>query len=593
MSDNARTLPLLPLNTGVVLPAMVVTLALETDEAKAAAEAALAGDGHLLLVPYADGRYAKVGTVARVDSAGELPNGMNALILRGLHRATLGAAVPAPVGTGGSGSGGAAAGSAALHVEAHQVSDRDATERTAELTKELRAVISAFAERRRSRRMPEALASTTDPGALVDTIVSVWSDLAPERKVEVLETTDVDDRIEKVTRWARDALAELELGDKIRTDVAEGMERTQREFLLRQQLAAIKKELGEGAGSEDVVETYRAKIAEMVMPEATRLAAEKEIDRLERTSEQNPEYGWIRTWLDTIVDLPWGKKSEDNLDVTDARRTLDADHTGLEEVKDRIIEYLAVRKLRAERGLTEAPGTTRGGGAIIALVGPPGVGKTSLGESVARALGRSFVRVALGGVRDEAEIRGHRRTYVGALPGRIVRAVKEAGTMNPVVLLDEVDKLGSDWRGDPSSALLEVLDPAQNHTFRDHYLEVDLDLSDVLFVATANVIETIPGPLLDRMELVRLDGYTEDEKIAIARDHLVARQLERNGLLKGEVVLTEDAFRAVVADYTREAGVRTLERELGKLLRKVATKLASQSVQTPLTVDADDVRSYL
>src|SRR4051812_6680793 len=408
MAESTQTLPLLPLNTGVVLPSMVVTLALETPEAKAAADAAVngVGDGRLLLVPYADGRYAKVGTVARVDTPGELPNGTTALTLRGLHRATLGAAVPAPTPIGGDHGGGASAASAALFVEAHPVPDAEPTERTRELTRELRGVISAFAERRRSRRMPEALASTTDSGQLVDTIVSVWSDLAPERKVEVLEATDVDNRIEKVLGWAREALAELELGEKIRTDVAEGMERTQRDFLLRQQLAAIKKELGEGAGSEDVVETYRAKIAEMVMPEATRLAAEKEIDRLERTSEQNPEYGWIRTWLDTIVDLPWGKKSDDNLDVTDARRTLDADHTGLEEVKDRIIEYLAVRKLRAERGLTEAPGTTRAGGAIIALVGPPGVGKTSLGESVARALGRSFVRVALGGVRDEAEIRG-------------------------------------------------------------------------------------------------------------------------------------------------------------------------------------------
>src|SRR3954447_22214965 len=355
MPESPQILPLLPLNTGVVLPAMVVTLALETPEAKAAAEAALSGDGdgngRLLLVPYADGRYAKVGTVAKVDTAGELPNGTSALILRGLHRAVLGAAVPAPARTPSHGET-----TEALFVEAHPIADGEPTERTRELTRELRAVISAFAERRRSRRMPEALASTTEPGALVDTIVSVWSDLAPERKIEILETTDVDQRVEKVLGWARDALAELELGDKIRTDVAEGMERTQREFLLRQQLAAIKKELGEGAGSEDVVETYRAKIAEMVMPEATRLAAEKEIDRLERTSEQNPEYGWIRTWLDTIVDLPWGKKSEDNLDVTDARRTLDADHTGLEEVKDRIIEYLAVRKLRVERGLTEAPG---------------------------------------------------------------------------------------------------------------------------------------------------------------------------------------------------------------------------------------------
>jgi ATP-dependent Lon protease len=292
-----------------------------------------------------------------------------------------------------------------------------------------------------------------------------------------------------------------------------------------------------------------------------------------------------------MTELPWSVRTDDRLDITEARRILDEDHTGLADVKDRIIEYLAVRKLRDERGLGLASG--RGSGAILTLIGPPGVGKTSLGESVARALGRKFVRVALGGIHDEAEIRGHRRTYVGALPGRIVRALKEAGTKNPVFMLDEIDKVGSDWRGDPSSALLEVLDPAQNHSFRDHYLEVDLDLSEVLFIATGNVAETIPGPLLDRMEVIRLDGYTEDEKVGIARDHLLARQLERNGLRPEEVDVTDSALRAVVADHTREAGVRNLERELGKVLRKVATKVASGSAEPPVEVDADDVRSYL
>jgi ATP-dependent Lon protease len=369
------------------------------------------------------------------------------------------------------------------------------------------------------------------------------------------------------------------------------MEKTQREFILRQQLAAIRKELGEGEDGEGVVETYRKAVEDGKMPEAVRAAVEREIGRLERTSEQSPEHGWIRTWLDTMTELPWGKKSEDTLDIPEARRVLDADHTGLEDVKDRILEYLAVRKLRRERGLADQGG--RGAGAIIALVGPPGVGKTSLGESVARAMGRKFVRVALGGVRDEAEIRGHRRTYVGAQPGRIARAMKEAGTMNPVFLLDEVDKVGADWRGDPSSALLEVLDPAQNHSFRDHYLEVELDLSDVLFIATANVVETIPGPLLDRMEVVRLDGYTEDEKLAIARDHLLARQVEQAGLRPDEVIVTSDALRTIVGDYTREAGVRNLERELGKLLRKAATRITAGEAATPLVVDAGEVRGYL
>src|SRR5829696_3187852 len=355
-------------------------------------------------------------------------------------------------------------------------------------------------------------------------------------------------------------------------------------------MSAIRKELGED-GEEDVVADYREKIGRAGMPEAVLAQAEKELGRLERTSEQSPEYGWIRTYLDWMTELPWSVRTEDNLVIADARRILDEDHEGLGDVKDRILEYLAVRKLRAERGLTESGG--RGSGAILTLVGPPGVGKTSLGESVARALGRKFVRVALGGVHDEAEIRGHRRTYVGALPGRIVRALTDAGTKNPVMMLDEIDKVGADWRGDPSSALLEVLDPAQNHTFRDHYLDVDLDLSEVLFIATANVAETIPGPLLDRMEVIRIDGYTEDEKVAIAKHHLVERQRERNGLRDDEVVFTDEALRAIVGDYTREAGVRNLERELGKALRKVATKIAAGDVDAPITIDAGDVREFL
>src|SRR6184192_1879931 len=401
--------------------------------------------------------------------------------------------------------------------------------------------------------------------------------------------TDLEERLTKLIDWTKGILAEASLKEKIRSDVAEGMEKTQREFLLRQQMEAIKKQLNEG--QTDVVSTYRERIAQAGMPENVLTEVNRELDRLERTSEQNPEYGWIRTYLDWMLDIPWNVRSEDNYDLAEARRILDEDHTGLSDVKDRIIEFLAVRKLRKERGLDVLGG--RGSGAIITLVGPPGVGKTSLGESVARSLGRKFTRVSLGGIRDEADIRGHRRTYVGALPGRIVRALKDAGTKNPVIMLDEIDKVGSDWRGDPSSALLEVLDPAQNHTFRDHYLEVDLDLSEVLFIPTANVSETIPAPLLDRMELIRLDGYTEEEKVAIARQHLLARQLERNGLGPNEVVVTDDALHTVVADYTREAGVRNLERELGRLLRKAATRISAGDADAPLAVDGADVRTYL
>ncbi len=499
--------------------------------------------------------------MAVVEESGELPNGLSAAIIRGLHRATLGAGV---AGTG-----------TALWVEAHDVVDGPVTAGAEDLGRELRAVLSVLAERRRSRRLPELLRTTTEPGALADGF-GAWSDMPTERKVELLEATDTEARVERALEWARDVLAEHEVAEKIRQEVGDGMEKQQREFLLRQQLQAIRKELGEGADDGNTIEELRDKAAETELPEAVALAVTKEIDKLERTSEQSPEHGWIRTWLDTILELPWGRRSDERMDVTEARRILDADHTGLGDVKDRIVEYLAVRKLRADRGLDDAhESARRGSGLILALVGPPGVGKTSLGESVARATGREFVRVALGGVRDEAEIRGHRRTYVGALPGRIARAFKEAGTMNPVILLDEVDKLGADWRGDPSSALLEVLDPAQNHTFRDHYLDVDLDLSGVLFLATANVLETIPGPLLDRLEVVRLDGYTEDEKVVIARDHLLARQRERNGLGEDEVTVDDGALRAVVTDYTREAGVRNLERELGKLLRKTAAEVAS------------------
>jgi len=573
---DTQVLPLLPLTTGVVLPGMVVTLTIESDDARRAVSAAESTDGELLLVPRVGQRFAQVGTVAKVEDIGRLRNGMEALVIRGLHRAVVSRGVP---GTGD-----------AIWVEIDARPDPgESSPRELELAREYRATIEGVVEARGVPQVGEFLRGITDPGQMADT--SGYSpDLTFEQKVEVLETLEVERRLEKVLGWAREVLAEVELKDKIRSDVREGMEKTQREYLLRQQMEAIRKELGEDP-DENVVEEYRKKIADANMPEGSRKEAERELGRLERTSEQSPEYGWIRTYLDWMTEIPWDVRTEDNLDIPDARRILDEDHTGLEDVKDRIVEYLAVRKLREERGLGPAVG--RGSGAILTLVGPPGVGKTSLGESVARALGRRFVRISLGGIHDEAEIRGHRRTYVGALPGRIVRALKEAGTKNPVMMLDEVDKVGADWRGDPSSALLEVLDPAQNHTFRDHYLEVDLDLSEVLFISTANVSEAIPGPLLDRMEVIRLDGYTEDEKVAIARDHLLGRQMERNGLREEEVEVTDAAIRQIVSDHTREAGVRNLERELGKVLRKVATKLASGSSTARVTVDGYDVRGYL
>jgi ATP-dependent Lon protease len=584
-------LPLLPLDAGVVLPGMTITLALETDEAREAVAAAGGAGDRLVLVPRlgrangpdaSNGRYARVGTVATVERSGSLPGGTPAVVVTGHQRATIGAAT--------------AVAGAALWVNVELVEEPPSSDDLQEKARELRAVFEAIAEHRGIGRIGDFLRGISDAGQLAD-MAGYWPELSIERKVELLETLDPDRRVDLVLGWGRETLAEMELKDRIRSDVAEGMERTQREYLLRQQLAAIRKELGEQGDGEDGTD-YRSKLEALDASDATRTAIAREIDKLERTSEQSPEHGWIRTWLDTVFELPWGVRSDDRLDVTEAKTVLDADHTGLEDVKERIIEHLAVRKLRIDRAIEESPeeaGRRGTGGMILALVGPPGVGKTSLGESVARAMGRRFVRVALGGVRDEAEIRGHRRTYVGAMPGRIVRAIKDAGTLNPVVLLDEVDKLGTDWRGDPSSALLEVLDPAQNHTFRDHYLDLDLDLSDVLFLATANTAEQIPGPLYDRMEVVHLDGYTEDEKVAIARDHLLSRQVSRAGLLDGEVTVTDDALRLIVTGYTREAGVRSLERQLAKLLRKAAAKVAAADTKElePVRIDADDVKAWL
>jgi ATP-dependent Lon protease len=577
MPNENVTLPLLPLKSGVVLPGMVFTMALESNEARAAVEAAQSAGGKLLLVPHIEGRYASVGVIAEVMEEGALPGGLQAVAVRGDQRATIGTGVP---GTGD-----------ALWVEAEPLDEGEPTAAAGELAREYRAVLENILLSRGAGRIATQLRDITEPGRLAD-VAGYSPDLTLSQKVEVLETIDVEERLRKVLGWARDTLADVTLRERIKTDVEEGMEKTQREFLLRRQLEAIRKELGQLAdGDEEDPDDYRAKLAKRDLPEHVRVAVQREVDKLERTSDQSPETGWIRTWLDTVLELPWGVETDDSLEVAEAARILDADHDGLDDVKERILEHLAVRKLQAERGLVPVDG--RGSGAILALVGPPGVGKTSLGESVARALGRKFVRVSLGGVRDEAEIRGHRRTYVGAQPGRLVRALREAGTMNPVIVLDEVDKLGADFRGDPSSALLEVLDPAQNHTFRDHYLEVDLDLSRVMFIATANVVDTIPGPLLDRMEVIRLDGYTESEKVSIARHHLVGRQLGRAALREDEVQISDDALRSIVADYTREAGVRSLERELGRLLRKVATKLAAGEREAPVVVDAPDVRGWL
>jgi ATP-dependent Lon protease len=566
------SLPVLFLTDLVVLPGMVVPLPLD-DAAQAAVDAAQASsDGELLLAPRLEDRYASYGVVATVERVGRMMGGGPGAVLKAVRRARIGSGVTGP--------------GAALWVEVEPV-DEVVTERSHELAEEYKRLVVAVFSRREAWQIIDQVNKMTDPVQIADA-AGYASYLTDEHKRELLETPDVERRLELLVEWTREHLAEAEISDKIGEDVREGMEKTQREYLLRQQLAAIRKELGEGEpeGAED----YRSRVEAADLPDGVRTAALKEVDKLERSSEQNPEAAWIRTWLDTVLELPWGERTEDVNDVAGARAILDADHHGLDEVKERIVEYLAVRSRRAERGLQVIGG--RGSGAVILLAGPPGVGKTSLGESVARSMGRKFVRVALGGVRDEAEIRGHRRTYVGALPGRIVRAIKEAGSMNPVVLLDEVDKVGSDYRGDPAAALLEVLDPAQNHTFRDHYLELDLDLSDVLFIATANVVEQIPQALLDRMELVTLDGYTEDDKVAIARDFLLPRQLERAALGADEVTVTDAALRELAANYTREAGVRQMERLVAKALRKAATRLATTDA-THVDVDEADLKELL
>src|SRR5438067_3170818 len=547
----------------VVFPNMNVTLTVDVGD-----------EERVLLVPQHDGAYAKVGTVAEVLERVRLPGGAHAVVLNGLHRGIAGAAHTDPRGH--------------LRVEVEERPDEEPPGvRVRELEREYRAVVEEILELRGDDgRIASFVRSITETGALADT-AGYSPDLTFEQKVELLETVDVVERLELAVRFQRERLAELQVRRRIRDDVESGAAKQQREYILRRQLESIRKELGEDDAS--VSEDLRKQIEESEMPDAVREQALREVGRLERLGDSTGESSMIRTYLEWLLAVPRGKRSEERLDPAHAREVLDADHAGLDDVKERIVEYLAVRKLRQERGIAE----DKRSGAILTLIGPPGTGKTSIGESIARALNREFVRMSLGGIRDEAEIRGHRRTYIGALPGRLVRALRDAGTMNPVIMLDEVDKLGADWRGDPSSALLEVLDPAQNHSFRDHYLDVELDLSEVVFIATANIAETIPGPLLDRMEVIRFDGYTVDEKVAIARDYLWPRQRGRNGLNEGEVTVADAVLATVVAEYTREAGVRQLERELGKLLRKTATRLVSGELEAPVQVDQALVRDAL
>jgi ATP-dependent Lon protease len=556
--------PLIPLDDAIVFPAITATLPID-----------VGAEDRVFLLPQRRGEFGRVGVVAEVVERAQLPNGMPVATVVGLHRGLAGAATP------GAGDG--------LRIEVQELHDGNPDdERTRELMREYRAVVEEILELRGAdERIASFLRGIEEPGALADT-AGYSPDLSTEQKLRLLETLDVTARLQLAVEMQRERLAELQVRRKIRDDVESGAQKQQREYFLRKQMESIRKELGEDEG--DLIAEYEQKIAEAGMPEAVAEQAERELRRLERQGEQSPESSMIRSYLDWLIAVPWSKRSEERLDPEHTRKVLDEDHAGLEDVKRRIVEFIAVRKLRAERGISDEG---RANGAILTLVGPPGTGKTSIGESVARSLGREFVRLSLGGIHDEAEIRGHRRTYIGALPGRIVRALRDAGTMNPVIVLDEIDKVGADWRGDPSAALLEVLDPAQNHSFRDHYLDVELDLSEVVFLATANLVDTIPAPLLDRMEVIGFDGYTTEEKLAIARGYLWPRQLERNGLRAEEVEASDPILRKVITEYTREAGVRQLERELGKLLRRVATRVAAGEAQAPVVLDPEAVTDAL
>ncbi|HEX4463908.1 MAG TPA: endopeptidase La [Solirubrobacterales bacterium] len=558
---------LIPLDDTIVFPGVSATLPIDTGE-----------EEQVFLLPRSDGEYGRVGVVAEVIERGRSRGGAPAATVVGLHRGLAGAAVP---GEDGEGEG--------LRIDVQEVHDgHPEDEHTQELAREYRAVVEEILELRGADdRIAAFLRSVEEPGALADT-TGLSPDVSTEGKLRLLEAIDVTARLGVAVELQRERLAELQVRSRIREDVESGAQKQQRDYFLRKQMESIRKELGEDEGS--LIEEYERKIAEAGMPEAVGEQAEKELRRLERQGEQSPESSMIRSYLDWLIAVPWAKRSKERLDPAHTREVLDADHAGLEDVKKRITEFIAVRKLREERGVEDE---SRANGAILTLVGPPGTGKTSIGESIARALGREFVRISLGGLHDEAEIRGHRRTYIGALPGRIVRALRDAETMNPVILLDEVDKVGADWRGDPSAALLEVLDPAQNHSFRDHYLDVEVDLSEVVFIATANMTDTIPAPLLDRMEIIAFDGYTTAEKLAIARGYLLPRQLKRNGLEPEEVEVGDEILRSVITEYTREAGVRQLERELGKLLRGAATKIAGGEAELPIAIDADALHEAL
>ncbi|MGM0427541.1 MAG: endopeptidase La [Thermodesulfobacteriota bacterium] len=585
------TLPILPLRNMVAYPFSVVPLMIGSSRAVQLIEEASKREGFVGLVTSKDAslehpqpdQVQTMGTAARIDQLVYNSNGSLHAVVRGLERFRIEEWVDQEP-----------------YLNARISLVEDVVEEGVEIDALIRnlrdlaqEVFGLHAEF--PKEAAGFLNQIEDPRRLVY-LVSSMVDMDMEKKQSILEAESVKDKINQLVSYLSHEKEVLSLGKKIQTEARKEMDKTQRDYYLRQQLKAIQKELGEEEKEGSLVDEYREKLEKAALPEEAKKEADRELKRMSQMSPQAPEYSVIETYLDWILELPWNKTSEDQTDIDLARQVLDEDHYDLQEVKERIIEYLAVRKLLKERR-DKAPGQdavtpSESMGAILCFAGPPGVGKTSLGQSIARSLNRQFTRMSLGGMRDEAEIRGHRRTYVGAMPGRIIQAIKRAGTRNPVFMLDEVDKVGNDWRGDPSSALLEVLDPAQNQAFRDHYLDVDFDLSDVIFITTANLLETIPPALRDRMEIIQLDGYTEYEKVHIAKRYLVPRQLIQNGLEEDEVQFSDDALQKVIRGYTREAGVRNLERQIGAVCRKIAVQIASGD-RNGVKVTAEVVREYL
>ena len=575
--DLPAVLPVLPLKDTVVFPQSTTPLAIGQERSVRLIDDVVAGERIVALVTARDpavdvpgwDEIYEVGTVAMIHKLIKIPDGTLRILVQGLQRIRLVERVgddPYLIGR--------------FEVLPDEGEETPAVEALTRNVQGLFTRIIGLAP-----YLPEELqiaaANVDDPSALAHLVASTLRTIKTEERQDLLETVDVEQRLRKVSAILNRELEVFELSSKIQSQVQSEMEKGQREYFLRQQLKAIQQELGEGDPEQAEVNELRERLAEVHLPDEARKAAERELGRLERMPTAAAEYGVIRTYLEWILTLPWSAHTDDNLDLEHARAVLDEDHFDLDKVKDRIVEYLAVAKLKREVS-----------GQILCFVGPPGVGKTSLGQSIARALGRKFVRMSVGGVRDEAEIRGHRRTYIGAMPGTIIRSLRDAESVNPVLLIDEIDKLGSDWRGDPTSAMLEVLDPEQNRTFRDHYLDLPFDLSKVLFICTANTVDTIPAPLLDRMDTITLSGYTEEEKLGIARRYLVPKQLAAHGLKRSQLAIPAPLLRTIIREYTREAGVRNLERRIADVCRKAAAQVAKGEAQQ-VRLDEQRLREWL